>query len=317
MGTEHYPKYTKLPALAGGERHAWGVFGPDDQLGTLNFITPQAVAAAAATVREGRVFNLSLPLNLPEPNLVSRRQTYRHHIEVTRTGRDDWLDQFYLQASSQWDGLAYIRYREFGYYGGRDEEKLDAGELGMDILADHGIVGRGVLVDAAAFFVHRGRPIVPNERVPIQPEDLEAILEWEKVKLQPGDILLVRTGWLSWYLALPPAERQALAGAADGGTLQCPGLAPGTEMAAWLWDHRVAAVAADNPALEALPVRREEGFLHRRLVALLGMPIGELWYLDQLAQACRQIGRYVFLLVSVPLKIPKGVGSPNNACAIL
>lgn len=317
MGTRVYPKYSDLPTLPGGDRHAWEVFGREDQLGTLNFITPEAVAKASRSVRAGRVFNLSLPLNLPEPNLVGHRQTYIHHIEITRTGRDDHLDRFYPQASSQWDGLAHIRFREFGYYGGREEARLDAGELGIDRMAERGVVGRGVLVDAAGFFAWQGRPLNPTERVALGPEDLEAVLAWEQVRVEPGDILLVRTGWLEWYLSLGPEERQALGGSADGGTLRCPGLAPGVETAAWLWDHRIAAVAADNPALEVLPVRREEGFLHRRLIALLGMPIGELWYLAGLAQACRSFSRYTFLLVSVPLKIPRGVGSPNNACAIL
>ena len=101
------------------------------------------------------------------------------------------------------------------------------------------------------------------------------------------------------------------------GRMDCPGLAPGTEMAAWLLDHRVAAVAAENPALEVLTVRKEEGFLHRRIMALLGMPIGEFWYLDELSRACHERGRHDFFFTSAPLNLPKGVGSPSNAYAIL
>jgi hypothetical protein len=88
-------------------------------------------------------------------------------------------------------------------------------------------------------------------------------------------------------------------------------------MAEWLWNHRIAAVAADNPALEVLRVRKEDGFLHRRIMALLGMPIGEFWYLEELSHACRERGRWDFFLTSAPLNLPRGVGSPSNAYAIL
>jgi kynurenine formamidase len=88
-------------------------------------------------------------------------------------------------------------------------------------------------------------------------------------------------------------------------------------MAEWLWDRQVAAVAADNAALEALPMIREDGLLHRRLLALLGMPIGEYWDLDELARLCSAAGRHDGLLVSHPLNIPGGVGSPCNAVMIL
>ncbi len=86
--------------------------------------------------------------------------------------------------------------------------------------------------------------------------------------------------------------------------------------AAWLWDHRVAAVAADNPAMEVLKVDPGVGFLHRLLLPLLGMPIGEFWDLEALSEACRRHERSAFLLTSAPLYIPGGVGSPANAYAV-
>jgi hypothetical protein len=86
--------------------------------------------------------------------------------------------------------------------------------------------------------------------------------------------------------------------------------------AAWLWDHRVAAIAADNPAVEVLPVKPSTGFQHRRLIALQGMPLGELWDLDELGNEYATDGVYEFMPVSVPLYIPGGVGSPANAYAI-
>jgi hypothetical protein len=314
------PRYDELAVIEKtGARHAWGVFGADDELGTLNFITPEIVAAAAGEVRAGEVVNLSLPLDQPDPPLALGRNPMRHGVRVERWGRDDWLEHFSLQASSQWDGLRHIRYREFGYFGGRDDPALEDGALGMDRMARRGIISRGVLVDAAAYLAALGQPIDASARFPIGPEQIEDVLAWERVTLRAGDVLLLRTGWMAWYFALDDAGRQRLGGSLhnqpDG--LDCPGLAAGAASAAWLWDHRVAAMAGDNPALEVLKVDTEIGFLHRLLIPLLGMPIGEFWDLEGLSEACRRHGRYSFLLTSAPLLIPGGVGSPANAYAVL
>jgi kynurenine formamidase len=314
------PSYDELAIIEKtGARHAWSVFGADDELGTLNFITPEVVAAATHEVAAGEVVNLSLPLDQPDPPLVASRKRMEHRMRVERWGRDDWLESFYLQASSQWDSLRHIRYREFGYYGGRDDAAVDAGTLGIDRLAKRGIVTRGVLVDAAAHQAKRGSPIDARTRYPIGPDLIEKVLDWERVTLRAGDVLLLRTGWMAWYCDLDRTGRERLAGSLnnqpDG--LDCPGLASGEATAAWLWNHRVAAVAADNPALEVLKVDPEIGFLHRLLIPLLGMPIGEFWDLEALGEACRRHQRYSFLLTSAPLFVRGGVGSPCNAYAVL
>ena len=186
-------------------------------------------------------------------------------------------------------------------------------------MARRGIVGRGVLVDAERFARARGESYAADQRIPIGPDRLDAILAAQGTELRDGDILLLRTGWLAWYLGLDAADRAALQGQQRGGddAMQCPGLEPSAAMAAWLWNHRISAVAADNPALEALSVRRDEGFLHRRILTLLGMPIGEFFQVDELAEACAQRRDWSFMLTSAPLNLPNGVGSPNNAYAIL
>jgi hypothetical protein len=101
------------------------------------------------------------------------------------------------------------------------------------------------------------------------------------------------------------------------GALATPGLDGNQSTAAWLWDRGVAAIASDNVAVEALPVDRAAGFLHRRLIPLLGIALGEFWWLRDLAEACRQAGRYEFLLAAAPLYLRGGVGSPANAYAVL
>jgi kynurenine formamidase len=310
-----WPRYAGLPAFEQtGARHAWGVFGDGDQLGTLNWITPQVVTSAAAEVRAGEVVNLSLPLTEPR-GLTTHRPALVHTVSRNRSGRDDHLDSFYLQASTQWDGLAHVRYREYGYYGGREEEDLDRGELGMDTFAERGLVTRGVLADVAAWRAAQGDPVDPRGRDVITPDTLDAVLAAQGTSLRPGDILLVRTGWLTWYKELDESGRAPLQDAMMH--MASPGLDPGPATAAWLWDHRIAAAAADNVALAALPVHPGEGFLHRLLVPLLGLRIGELWDLDGLAAACRGHGRHTFLLTSAPLYLHRGVGTPANAYAVL
>lgn len=318
-GGYEVPAYDDLPTIGDtGEHHDWGVFGDSDEIGTVNFITLECVTAAMGLVREGRVIDLSLPLDVPDPPLSAGRKRYGHTIERRRGGRDDSLDAFYLQGSTQWDGLQHIRYREFGYYNGRDEEDLDGGALGIDRLAARGIVGRGVLVDYAGFISASGQKVAADRRHGITPGELDEVLSWEGCSLATGDVILLRTGWLGWYLALDAEGRAALGGALHGGEggLDCPGLDPAAATAAWLWNHRVAAVVADNPTVEALRVEGSS-FLHRRLIPLLGMPLGEFWNLEALSSTCQELGRYEFLFVSVPLKLPRGVGSPGNGIAVL
>ena len=313
------PPFASLPRLPGnGVQHAWDVWGRGDNLGTLNRLTGPAVAAAAGCVRTGERIGVSLPLGLPDPPFFGRK-AFRHSFQPMGPGAwDDWVDGLYLQCSSQWDGLRHVGSPD-GWYGGwRGQPSDDLEPLGIHHWAERGIVGRGVLVDLAARAAAADAAYDPFTRVPFGPDDLSAALEAQGVTPRGGDILCVRTGWTDKYLALDATGRTALAdGMQNVAGYASAGLASSEEMARFLWDSGVAAVACDNPAVEVVPVDREDGFLHGRLIAGLGMAIGELFSFGPLAEACRRAGRYEFLFVSVPLNVTGAVGSPGNAVAVI
>lgn len=311
----HVPSFDELPRIEKtGDSHAWGVWGKRDALGSVNRLTAERVLAACHTVRQGKVINLDLELTEPFPNL---RPPYRHEVSVSRSGRDDHLDSFYLQGSSQIDGLGHVRYREFGYWGGREDDAVDNGEIGISHWAKHGLVGRGVLIDVERFAAEAGYGRYDvMERLTVGPEAISAIASSERVNLADVDFLLLRTGWLREYMHLDVDARQTLLDQLQGGSLHCPGLDGSRAAARWLWDLGIVGVLADNLAVEVLPVDRDVGFQHRRLIALMGMVLGELLDLEELSEDCARDGQYDFLTSIKPLRVPGGVGSPSNAYVI-
>lgn len=288
--------------LPGGD--ARGVFGDDDVLGTLNRQTPQAIAEAASLVRDGHVFSLNAPLEWPDPPLFNR-EMFEHHVYATDLGnRDDWVDRFYPQASSQWDGFLHISDPEIGSYNHLPPERL-----GIDAWARRGIAGRGVLLDVERQLRDGPDPLHWRTRRAITVEDLEATRDAAGVQWRDGDVLLLRTGWVSGYATADADERATVRTVHDS-----PGLSADDEMAAYLWDHGVSAVASDNIGVEAMPIQGD--MLHRKTLVRLGMPLGELWWLDDLAADCARDGRWECLLVSAPWNLAGGVGSPANALAL-
>jgi hypothetical protein len=305
------PANADLPLIEGlGYPHAWDVWGREDNLGTLNHLTPTRVAAGGAEITTGRRFALSLPADLIDPPLFGRQPMTR---EVFATSRNDWDERFdsvYPQAASQWDGLLHVRAREHGFWTGYTGDPPDAkGRLGIEHWAN-GIAGRGVLLDVEAVLRGRGAydPLSP---VAVSAADLREAAAVQGVEVRAGDILCLRFGWTAAYRGLSAEGRGAMAASPA-----FAGLDGSAEVAEQLWNWNVAAVAADNPAIERAPGDAAIGSLHRRLLPLLGFALGELFDLDDLAAACRADGRWSFFCVGVPHRVPGSLASAANAIAL-
>lgn len=323
------PSYAELMARTDGPPgSSWGVFGAEDEVGTLNFIGPGEVRRAAGLVRHGTVFNLDHRLDAFDPPLTAHRGLPEHEIFSTGPNHRDDRVTLFPQATSQIDGLRHFRHAEHGFYNGCPDGDVTESNprLGVGRYAERGIVGRGVLLDVARHLLDLGRPLDPRSGASFPASLLDEVAQAEGVAIEPGDIIMIRTGWLAWYFG----EANAAERAALSDELRSPGLEQSHETLAWLWDRRVAVAASDNVGLEAIPARADSpfaaapdsrtpvhsGLMHPHLIALLGLCIGELWDLEALAQACAQDGTYAMLVAAKPLYLAGGVGSPANAMAV-
>ncbi|MEB3061886.1 cyclase family protein [[Mycobacterium] zoologicum] len=318
----------------GEEVRNWGRWGADDELGTLNLITPEKVAAAAGLVRRGKVFPLGVDFGSSGPQGAFQFRHNPIHTMTVDGGDADTLarygpqwarnvvaqqlsDYFVdnpfrfnddmivmpLQAATQWDALSHVYYDDQLYNGfpASSVTSFGAFHCGIDKVDGKGITSRGVLLDVVA---HRGAGTFLELGTPITRDELDEVARAQQVAIEPGDIVLVRTGWWGRF-------RQT----GDGSE---PGAGLDWRCASWLHEHQVAAVAADNLMVED-PVSGVEGtFLPMHMLCLrdMGMMLGEYWDLEALAADCANDGVYEFQLVAPPLRVTGGVGSPVNPIAI-
>lgn len=323
------------------EGSTWGDFGPDDEIGRLNLITPAKILEAIGEVREGERFCLSLPLDLPggknggrgapqlfatggdKPNM--NRPMIESYCCVTDVLCDDGVTMA-LQYSTQWDGLCHMGYHfdadgdgveEVVYYngwrGGSDiRQHGDGGalRLGIDKLAEAAIQTRGVMID---FHRHFG----PARRA-VSYEDLMLVLERDSIDVRPGDIICLHTGYGQTIVDMagdPDLQVLRTLGAELDGMDK--------RLLQWVTDSGIAGIAADTPAVETFR-RPREGDPHRALLPLhehclfkLGVQLGEYWWLTPLATALAERKRTAFLLTAPPLRLPGAVGSPVTPVATL
>ncbi|MEX2081152.1 MAG: cyclase family protein [Dehalococcoidia bacterium] len=313
---ETMPGFDELPVAPGAPpESAWWLFGKEDQVGMFNLQTPERIVSAARLVQRGAMFPLNWELELPNPPLYGRgglRQTILRRPNV----HDDVLDNFFPQASSQWDSLVHVGNSQHGFYNGVSAAEV-TGEPGarggIENWARRGIAGRAVVLDMARHFQATGRQLDCGSDTRFSVEDIEGCRQRQGISIQPGDMLLIYTGWTEWYRTLDVVRRRAMS---KRDVMKACGLAAGQPMARYLWDLHICAIASDVPALEAWPpTPATGGFLHEYLIGLFGMAIGELWFLHDLAEDCAADGRYECFLTSAPLNKLGGIGSPPNAIA--
>jgi kynurenine formamidase len=297
------------------------MFGADDGVGLINLQTPERVALAARLVRWGAVFPLDPPLDLFDPPFGPRSAPTRTITEHFGTVFDDRLDGFHLQTGAQWDSLGHYGFKPGVFYNGATAKEVARGSRNtIDAWARRGIVGRGVLLDVARTLDKAGRPFDPLSSHAITVADLETARHAARISYQPGDVILIRTGFLEHWSALGRSAR-----AAHGQT--SAGLEHSEAMARYLWDSHASAVAADNPSVEVFPAGIDLsapfpmpgwpfGSLHQILIGLFGMALGELFGLEALAADCERDEVHEMLFVSAPLHIRGGIGSPANAIAL-
>ncbi len=342
------------------EGSTWGDFGPDDQLGRLNLLTPERVRRAAAEIQTGRNFCLSIPLDYPGGNKVNPRRFAPVLKPTLRDGKPmfsfpleraeqqntdlicDDVVQLTLQYSTQWDSFAHVGawfdadgdgVEEKVYYngyradveicgparyaslasvaaGGMDHDcgaHQGARELGIENFAVKGMQGRGVLVNLRA---HCG-----DARVKVGYDQLMDIMKQDNVSVEEGDILMLYTGWTDLVMGM---NRDPDMNVLDNACAALDGR--DDRLLQWITECGIAAICADNYAVEQLPAtpapgRRPGLPLHQHCLFKLGVPLGEILWLKDLAEWLRANGRSRCFFTAPPLRLPGAVGSPMTPVA--
>jgi len=311
----------------------WGRWGPEDEIGTLNLVTDEVRRRAARCVRSGRAFPLGLALSEAEgiqkgvvPGRFNPLRTMSY-IDVPLADDPEWICAnedvvvMPLQCATHWDALAHVSHGRKIYNGFPQESVTSAGASRCGIHLVDSLVSRGVLLDVA-----RAKGVeVLDGGYPIMPEDLDAALALTGLEIEPGDVVLVRTGQMK-HLKL--RSRFPAGGATIpvpnllgfGDVMKYMGLAPGLTVATAGWFHErdVAAVATDTLSLEVIPCEDDRAYLPVHLLHLveMGMTQGQNFVLDPLAEDCAADGVYCFFLDATPLPFTNGLGSPVNPVAL-
>jgi kynurenine formamidase len=285
----------------------WGRWGGDDQRGTLNFITPDAVRRGVATVRRGVTFSLAIPFdeNGPQtgaiPGRINPRRTMTAvHAAFTGDPSDfttsDDAFEMGAQAATHWDALAHVGYEGLLYNDTPDTVVTEAGAARLGIEQYGPIVTRGVLLDIARLL---GVQYFEDAHA-ITGDDLATAERQAGVSVERGDILLVRTGQMEW---LRRGDKRRFSDPS-------PGIGVGA--IEYLHDKQVAAVATDTLVFEVWPCEDPAALLPVHMIDLrdLGLVQGQLWNLDELAADCAADGVHEFLLAATPLPLTQGLGGP-------
>ncbi len=299
----------------------WGKWGPDDEVGSLNYLTPQEALRGAAAIRTGDSFTLQVPIGKPgfkDPVHPSRTGAVRTSVSdegFFQRGAEEpssghhWADdkiEMFLQGSTQYDALGHL------WYGGQIWNGYDAmttdGELrkaSILPIAERGVIGHGVLVDMAR---HYGKDSLERGES-FSHIDLQEAARAQGIDIQPRDIIVIRTGWLGRYYRTTPEDFYA--------DWNEPGLTWSPELVEWFQRMEIPNLVTDLVANET--TWHESGVelpLHNALMRNLGIAFTEIVWLDDLAAACAADNRWDFLYTAAPLKVHGASGAPVNPIAI-
>ena len=292
----------------------WGRWGPDDQIGTLNFIGPEELKNAASLVKQGKSISLGLDFNQDGPQTGKFRRFNPVHTMLA-TGTDasagkhthpniqyaDDMVTMPLQCGTQWDALSHI-FNNGKMWNGYEASQVDANgakKNGIENVKSK-TVGRGVLLDVAR---HCGVDSL-DDGMAISITDLKETANSQGVDIRRGDIVIVRTGHM---------ERCLSKGNWDGYSGgDSPGMA--FETAEWAFDNEISAVCTDTWGCEVRPNEIADAFQpwHWVVIPKMGLTLGEIFYLKDIGEDCAADGVYEFLFCAPPLPITGAVGSPIN-----
>jgi kynurenine formamidase len=282
----------------------WGRWGDEDERGTANLLNAGLVKAAARLIENGTVYSLAAPLSPDGPNLPSRRPTW--HVVTTRrrpdnvlSGADDVV-MMHTHGTTHIDALCHIYMGDTLYNGHSSHKILPSGAQKCGIQNAGPMVGRGILLDIAGF---RGVPHL-NDGEAIEPDELDACAAKQSVTIQPGDTVLIRTGWWQLFTSGDAEERQRFYASEPGLSGAC---------GRWFKEHDIVALGGDNPAVEVIRSWADNLPLHQAVIWGCGGYLVEFLDLERLAAD----KVHQFLYVATPLRLEGGIGSPIVPLAIV
>jgi kynurenine formamidase len=300
----------------------WGKWGPDDEVGALNYLGAEQVLAAAQLIRSGKVFTLQRLIGDPKGDPVWPGRTPAERTQILDEGdwdeggkgpafpgglhyADDKINAF-LQGSTQYDGLGHVWY-DGQIWNGYDARTTIGGldKASVEPIAQRGVVGRAVLLDMARF---RGKPSLDKGET-FTHEDLLACARAQGVEIRKRDILLIRTNFLQLFFDQGEAFYE--------GFIE-PGLVYSPALVQWFADMEIPNLTTDTIANEVTfdPDTGVALVLHNALMRNLGVTLSEIADLEKLAEDCAQDGQYELFYAAAPLKVAKGSGAPVNPIVI-
>ncbi|KAK6074466.1 hypothetical protein SCUP234_08250 [Seiridium cupressi] len=327
-----WPSYDDLPLDPSyPTKAAWGVWGADDELGSLNHITNETIKAASTGIALGLAIPLNLQLDMPGPPPNPNRKPLQHLFQPGDGYTDDVV-VMNTQVSTQFDGLRHFPYsinnsvETYQWYNdlipsyndviGPSPSKV----LGIQVAAQKGIAVRGVLFDWAGWMDSQNKTFDAFSPTSITTDELDAVAEWQGLPTDwslPGDMLIIRTGWVRQYQTLNLTEDVLL----PIGAGTWIGMEASDASLRWLWEKKLSLVGADNPAFESTPFNKtilgETRSLHQVFIGGWGQNIVEFLDLEALSEKLHQLNRSTFFVTIQNLNIVSGIASPPNALAIL